>query len=760
MVSEMQTKTRLILAFGVMILFIIAVGAVGILNVNSLKNSVDDIANDKFPKTVWANNLVDATNAISMAMSKAVLFQDPRRRQQQLDAIEAEKRKALSNMQRLEALITTEEGKEKIDALIASRDEKLRYYERFIELVRANEIEQAEALLVGEIQQLQSEYLSNTAALIEYQGELMNQAGAEARQRATMTTTMIMLVGGLALVVAILIAFGITRKLIRQLGGEPAYAADRVNEIAAGHLDTPIALRDGDETSLLASLKGLQNVLEAFISDLLALTERHQEGWTNETIDTSGYPGAYGEIGEKVNQLLRGHIDTKTQMVSVITDYSRGNFAPDMPQLPGDEAKITEAIGGVKQGLVSVSREIKTVASAGSQGNFSNRGRADDYDFMFREMLNDLNQLMENCEVGFVDVMRVSKAIAEGDLTQTITKDYPGVFGETKMTINETVARLRELVGQIQGSAESITTASKEIASGNEDLSSRTEQQASSLQETAASMEELTATVKQNAQNADQANQVSMTASEAADKGGEVMRRSVATMQEISDVSEKMSDIITVIDGIAFQTNILALNASVEAARAGEQGRGFAVVATEVRNLAQRTAEAAKEITGLITDAGEKVDSGTRSVGEAGTRMDEIVTSITRVTDLMNEISAASKEQSAGIEQVNQATTEMETVAQQNAALVEEAAAAASSLDEQAQSLVTAVSAFRLDQGGSAERAAEPQRGQASSNRSRPEAGQQNAKPGTNIRPIRSESHRHAVQVSTPEGATAEWVEF
>ena len=262
--------------------------------------------------------------------------------------------------------------------------------------------------------------------------------------------------------------------------------------------------------------------------------------------------------------------------------------------------------------------------------------------------------------------------------------------------------KLANIVGGVRANAEGVATASAQIAQGNQDLSQRTEEQASALEETAASMEQLSSTVKQNADNAKQANQLAIGASTVAVKGGEVVGEVVTTMKGINDSCKKIADIISVIDGIAFQTNILALNAAVEAARAGEQGRGFAVVATEVRNLAGRSAEAAKEIKSLITASVERVEQGTALVDQAGVTMTEVVNAIKRVTDIMGEISAASAEQSAGVSQVGEAVGQMDQVTQQNAALVEESAAAAESLKGQAHAMVQAVAFFKLSEEGSA----------------------------------------------------------
>jgi len=698
----MKVGTRLALGFGSVLVLLAIIAGLSIKDLNDLNKSIDSIVNDKFPKTVQANNVINNINVIARAMRNTLLETDRAKIDKELERIQEARKVIKENLDKLEAGVRSEAGKAGFKAIVDARATYVAGQDKFIELQKAGKGEEAKALLLGEIRATQRKYSDAVNTLIEHQTQSMEKGGKQATEIVSSAMTVIITLSVIALILGAVIGFLITRSLLKQLGGEPDYAADAVHKIANGDLTMDLAIKAGDTTSLLYSLKTMQDSLRKIVAEIENIVEAAaSKGDFSVKMNLDGKAGYTKTLSELLNQLsnvTEGGLKDVTRVAQALAD---GDLSQTITkEYPGLFDQTKQGVNGTVVALNGIVNDIQLLVLSAGQGDFSVKMDMSGKQGYTKTLSELLNQLSDVTEGGLTDIMRVAQALAHGDLTQTITKDYPGLFGQTKDGVNATVENLKKLVGEIKEAVDSIGTASKEIAQGNQDLSQRTEEQASSLEETASSMEELTSTVKQNAENAKQANQLAIGASDVAGKGGAVVSQVVGTMSSINESSRKIVDIISVIDGIAFQTNILALNAAVEAARAGEQGRGFAVVAAEVRNLAQRSAAAAKEIKGLIGDSVDKVENGTKLVGEAGQTMEEIVTSIKRVTDIMAEISAASSEQSAGIEQVNQAITQMDEVTQQNAALVEEAAAAAESLEEQAHNLSTSVAVFKLDTGG------------------------------------------------------------
>ncbi|MDO9050263.1 MAG: methyl-accepting chemotaxis protein [Methylotenera sp.] len=522
-------------------------------------------------------------------------------------------------------------------------------------------------------------------------------------------------------------------------------AANYVDRISKG--DIPDKITDtynGDFNTIKNNLNACIEAVNKMAADAVMLSEAAVNGRLATRADATQHQGDFRKIVEGVNSTLDAVISPLNVAAKYVDDISKGNIPSKITDTyNGDFNTIKNNLNQCIDAVTLLVTDASMLADAAKKGLLSTRADASRHHGDFRKVVDGVNSTLDDV-IGPLNVAaEYVERISNGDIPVKITDNYYGDFNTIKNNLNQCIDAVNALVSDanlladaasegrvttradatrhqgdfrkvvegvnatletivapiiaVKEAVETINTAAGEISSGNTDLSSRTEQQASSLEETAASMEELASTVKQNAENAKQANQLAVAASGVAVKGGEVVSGVVSTMSAINESARKIEDIISVIDGIAFQTNILALNAAVEAARAGEQGRGFAVVAGEVRNLAQRSASAAKEIKELITDSVAKTTEGTKQVENAGKTMDEVVTSVKRVADIISEIAAASVEQSVGIDQVNTAVTSMDEVTQQNAALVEQAAAAAESLVDQANALTDVISVFKLE---------------------------------------------------------------
>ncbi|MCW2005401.1 methyl-accepting chemotaxis protein-1 (serine sensor receptor) [Xanthomonas arboricola] len=687
---------RLASAFAILILLSGVIAFIGYRGLSSARALVDHIVHQNMLKIRLSNDMMNANYVIAMQLRNIVLPTSDEENRVFIAEIKKAREEYAKAREELYAIPPSNEGKAIREEIDRRRGVAKELNDKVIELSLGGKSDEALALLLTKAAPTLQSWQDKINENIALQDKLAADASAGALQ--SMDDSRKMLVAGTVLVVLLSGALGllITRSLTQPL----SRATRAAESIAGGKLDNDVDTQATDESGrLLKAMSKMQDQLRNLITAQTDMAKRHDDGQISFRIDASAFPGDYGRMAHDTNLLVASHVAVQTDLARIMGRYAIGDLSDDMSTLPGEKAVFTDTMAQVKTNLGAMNHEIKHLAQSAANGDFSARGDAERFQYDFRVMVDSLNTLMSTADGNLQSLSSLLQSIAAGDLTARMSGEFRGVFAQMRDDANATATQLAEIVGSIKTSAVSIKGAASEIAAGNQDLSQRTEQQAANLEETAASMEELTSTVKQNAEGARQANQLAIGAASVAAQGGDVVGKVVETMTGIEASSKKIADIISVIDGIAFQTNILALNAAVEAARAGEQGRGFAVVASEVRTLAQRSSGAAKEIKDLIDDSVQRVAEGSALVHTAGKTMGEVVASVQRVTDIMGEISAASQEQSAGIEQVNQTITQMDETTQQNAALVEEATAAARSLEDQAVQLTEAVAVFKTDAG-------------------------------------------------------------
>jgi len=695
---NVRVAWRLGLGFGLLLLLVAAVVTTGATATAVQKHAMQQVVEVSVAKVRLLSEMLDANNQMMVVRREMLIRQG--------DAREADEQRIADLVKRYEtswtayqALPGDADGKAMGEAIAAMRAVARPLNKQTSELMAQGDFPGAIALTLGPVQEAANGWNKALADGVAFEEKESRKAAAEAIRLGERSLLQLLVLGGVALLVGIAASVMIGRSLT----GPLARAVQLAQRLSKGELDQSFHLGGRDELTQLGEAMGsVRQSVQAAIGAQLQMAEQHEAGAIGYRMDASAFPGDFGRMVQATNSLVESHVQVELLMAEVMQRYAIGDLSRDLPQYPGEKGAFTRTLAAVKQSLMAISAQIDTLARAAGAGDFSVRGDAEAFQFQYRAMVEHLNAMMASSQASIADVSDVLRAISHGNLTARMDGDYEGVFARMRDDANTTTTQLTGIVRGIQVAADSINNAAQELAAGNSDLSRRTEQQAANLEEAAASMEELTSTVRQNADLARQADSEAHTAGAAVRETEQAMAQMATVMGEIDQSSARISEISTVIDGIAFQTNILALNAAVEAARAGEQGRGFAVVASEVRTLAQRAGVAAKEIKELIEDAAAKVQSGLAVTVQSEAAIARLAHASSRTNQLMSDIAAASKEQAAGIEQVNQVVVQMDQVTQQNAALVEEATAASRALEEQANALATSVSVFQIEQDGAA----------------------------------------------------------
>ncbi|WP_024850142.1 methyl-accepting chemotaxis protein [Hydrogenovibrio kuenenii] len=483
---------------------------------------------------------------------------------------------------------------------------------------------------------------------------------------------------------ALWIGYSIPKNISKQLKN----AVNTANAIAEGDLSSTIEVNTSDETGLLLSaMKRLQETVQLLLHDMDQMYQKHHAGDIDIHINEEKFLGDFRKMARGVNTMVDDHISVNKKAMAVFKSFGEGNFNADMEKLPGKKAFINEAIETVRTNLKAISADTNILIQAAVDGELDKRADASQFQGDWKQMISGVNQILDGIVLPVNEAVNVLMEVEHGNLTKTVTGNYKGQLHEFKQTVNNTISNLAEVIRQANQAAHTVSQGAQEVTQGAMDLSQRVQQQAAAIEETSATMEEMTSTVRNNSQLTKDVSEVANAVQKQSSNGSTVMKQTIEAMGAIQDSSHKISDIVSLIDGIAFQTNLLALNAAVEAARAGEHGRGFAVVAGEVRSLAQKSADAAKEINTLISESVTRIDQGTSLASESGEVLSGIDQSIDEVTQMIEQIAQASNQQMEGIEQVHKAISQIDEVTQQNAALVEETAAAADSMSEQANNL-------------------------------------------------------------------------
>lgn len=707
--NNLSIRLKLIMLVLFLSIALVVVGLVGNYGIQKTSESLDQIGHTRLPSIIGLSIINEGQTAIRLANRDMLLYQNDYNAQAKFAEIIKNKQKIFEGIDKGWAIYEplpqepeeAEVWREFVPAWNLWKQGQLEVNATLEALAKNQGEEGQKALFLANLKQSEARKIqaANAKNLLNKLVELNQQYAINdnkvAQESVSLSRLLMVIAGTVSVLMALYLGFGLIRAITRPL----ELCIDVAQKIADGDLSSVITVDSQDETGqLLKALQDMQSVLRHVVADIEAIVGAAVNGDFSKQIDVNNHKGYAKDLSLALNKLSYTTSTSFNDVTRVADALAAGDLSQRITEdYSGVFGQIKTSINHTADSLAKMIAEIQYIVdTATQQGDFSVKIDMADKRGYNHTLSERLNQLCELTDTGLNDILQLADALSKGDLTHNMTRDYPGTFGQVKAAMTSTVGNLRVLVADIKNSTDAVHMASKEISEGNIDLSQRTEEQAASLEQTAASMEELTTTVQANTENAKEASQLGIEASKIADKGVASIKQVIRVMSDINESSREISDILSVIEGIAFQTNILALNAAVEAARAGAQGRGFAVVAEEVRSLAQSSTTAALKIKSIIGNSEKKMYDGNKLVDEAAHTMQDIADSIQQVSSIIFNITGASIEQSDGISELNLAISQMDEITQQNASLVEEIAAVSKSMEEQAENLSTSVEVFKI----------------------------------------------------------------
>ena len=648
MFKNLKLGLRLGFSFGVLAILLVILAVFSINNIDNVNRLIQDTVKDKMPMTISSNELINNANEAAAIVRNMIILKD---RNEVLNENERINKAAISNNQILDELemsMRSKEGKIKLQKLITAREAYLPQLTKLRELTLDGNDVEASKVLFGEFQDVQNAYLDAVHDLIKFQTDLMKETGTLAEHTAMNAKMVLIILAVILAIASLVIAFVITRSITKPID----ICIGVAQKVAQGDMEVEIKIDSRDETGiLLGELQNMVHSIRALTKDANMLVQAAVEGKLSTRADVSKHQGDFRKIVEGVNQTLDAVIEPVKESSAVLQEMAKGNLQVSVRgNYQGDHAEIKDT----------------------------------------------LNLTLETIQGYIGEISYVLNELSNGNLDVEISSEYRGDFVEIKNSLNQVVRSFNEVMGELNSAAEQVAAGSRQVSDSSQALSQGSAEQASTVEEITASVTEIAAQTKQNAANANQANELALSAKDNAVAGNNQMKEMLKSMEDINESSANISKIIKVIDEIAFQTNILALNAAVEAARAGQHGKGFAVVAEEVRSLAARSANAAKETTSMIEGSIKKVETGTKIANDTAIALDKIVGGVTRSAELVGEIAVASNEQATGIAQINQGISQVSQVTQSNTATAEQGAAASEELSSQAQLLKSMVNRFKI----------------------------------------------------------------